>query len=218
MISCECDVSNGCLACCRPLYTLHYAQFFRSIPCDFRFIVMYETYRDLIHQQRAFWKMFSCWCFQGNHDIEALRGSCCVWNKKLTITILFSFVHVCLLFVLRVCYKKWFLKANLSVVFAPQVCWHFGPWSLTSCTCRTTGGPGWRASSSSSSLEFYSPCWQSWPSSASCLLPSAIRSVSSSTSLSCSHIMLLYCGIIRPVAVCHLICYSWCLLLYFTQC
>lgn len=57
-----------------------------------------------------------------------------------------------------------------------QVFWPFGLSSPTSCTCRTTGGPGWRGSSSSSSSGLSSLCWQSLPSSLSSPSPFTTRS------------------------------------------
>lgn len=50
--------------------------------------------------------------------------------------------------------------------------WHSGLLSHTSCTCRTTGAPGSKASSSSSPLACSSQLWQWPPSSSSSLLPS----------------------------------------------
>lgn len=50
--------------------------------------------------------------------------------------------------------------------------WRSGLLSHTSCTCRTTGAPGSKASSSSSPLACSSQLWQWPPSSSSSLLPS----------------------------------------------
>lgn len=60
---------------------------------------------------------------------------------------------------------------------ACQVCLLSGRWSPTSCTCRTTGGPGLRGLSSSSSSASFSPCCPSSLSSPSSLWPSHVMNL-----------------------------------------
>lgn len=84
--------------------------------------------------------------------------------------------------------KQQFCLEPCVIVSCPwQGCWRSGRWSHTSCTCRTTGAPGSRASSSSSPLACSSRLWQLLPSSPSSLLPSHRSNVILIPILYCIH-------------------------------
>lgn len=64
------------------------------------------------------------------------------------------------------------MKLRFCLIFYTQEFWRSGPLSHTSCTCKTTGAPGSKASSSSSPSPCSSQFWLWLPSSPFLLSPS----------------------------------------------